>query len=240
MGKILFLADIHGNMPALTAMEKEIEKICPDRIVFVGDAVGKGPEGDLAVDWVRAHCDTFVRGNWDELLCIGYRKREPRFEYFWHRLGEERVRWLEGLPLETEVLISGIWFRVVHGRPLDRLYQPADSFEDLEKGFLSKTPDREYHGYVCADCHMPYVRSCRLGYAVNTGSVGNSIGYPMAHAALLEGEIGSEERSPLRMEILSVPYDNREAARVADTYPDMTDREAYQKEVLTGVYTRRE
>ena len=40
MGKILFLADIHGNMPAVRALEKEIEKIAPDDIWFLGDAVG--------------------------------------------------------------------------------------------------------------------------------------------------------------------------------------------------------
>ena len=28
MGKILFLADIQGNMPAIRALEKEIEKDC--------------------------------------------------------------------------------------------------------------------------------------------------------------------------------------------------------------------
>ena len=32
MKKILFLADLHGNMPATLALEKEIEKIRPDDI----------------------------------------------------------------------------------------------------------------------------------------------------------------------------------------------------------------
>lgn len=44
MSKILFLSDIHGNMPAVRALEKEIEKLQPDDIYFLGDAVGKGPE----------------------------------------------------------------------------------------------------------------------------------------------------------------------------------------------------
>lgn len=44
MGKILFLSDIHGNMPAVYALEKVIDKIQPDDIWFLGDAVGKGPE----------------------------------------------------------------------------------------------------------------------------------------------------------------------------------------------------
>lgn len=44
MSKIRFLADLHGNMPATLALEKEIDRIKPDVIWFLGDAVGKGPE----------------------------------------------------------------------------------------------------------------------------------------------------------------------------------------------------
>jgi hypothetical protein len=52
---------------------------------------------------------------------------------------------------------------------------------------------------------------------------------------LLEGEKGP---APLRITILSVPYDNRKAAERADLYPDLPKKESYQKEVLTGVYSR--
>ena len=44
MKKIVFLADLHGNMPATLAMEKELERIEPDDLWFLGDAIGKGPE----------------------------------------------------------------------------------------------------------------------------------------------------------------------------------------------------
>ena len=56
MAKIILLADLHGNMPATLAMEKEINRIEPDEIWFLGDAVGKGPESDQTCDWVRIHC----------------------------------------------------------------------------------------------------------------------------------------------------------------------------------------
>ena len=41
MTKIVLLADLHGNMPAALAMEKELEKTEPDEVWFLGDAVGK-------------------------------------------------------------------------------------------------------------------------------------------------------------------------------------------------------
>ena len=70
---------------------------------------------------------------------------------------------------------------------------------------------------------------------LNTGSVGNNLSMTRAHALLLEGEEGP---APLRITILSVPYDNRKAAETADLYPELPLKESYQREVLTGQYSR--
>ena len=88
---------------------------------------------------------------------------------------------------------------------------------------------------ICADSHRPFVRPLHDGYAMNTGSVGDNLGVPRAHALLLEGE---EEESPLRITVLSVPYDNREAVKRAELCPDLPMREAFQREVMTGIYSR--
>ena len=66
--KIVLLADLHGNMTATEAMERELEKIAPDEIWFLGDAVGKGPESDKTCDWARTHCNHWIAGNWDRGL----------------------------------------------------------------------------------------------------------------------------------------------------------------------------
>ena len=47
-----------------------MEKIRPDDIWFLGDAVGKGPESDKTCDWVRTHCNHWVAGNWDGLPAV--------------------------------------------------------------------------------------------------------------------------------------------------------------------------
>ena len=66
--KIVLLADLHGNMVATEAMERELDKIRPDDIWFLGDAVGKGPESDKTCDWVRTHCRHWIAGNWDRAM----------------------------------------------------------------------------------------------------------------------------------------------------------------------------
>ena len=211
MKKILFLADLHGNMPATLALEKEIEKIRPDDIWFLGDAVGKGPESDKTLDWVRSHCNHFISG-------------------------KERLDWLESLPQEDEVLISGINFRLIHGRPIDINFHPYLTMDELRPGYTD-TKGKLHNGFISADCHMPYVLEMDLGYAINTGSVGNSLGVTRCHALLIEGELGSEEPAPISINILSIPYDNQEAANRADNFP-LPCKEAYKAEVLTGVYSR--
>ena len=230
--KIVLLADLHGNMVATKAMEQELAKIRPDDIWFLGDAVGKGPESDKTCDWVRTHCTNWIAGNWDRGLSRDSRENDT---FYSRQIGPERFAWLDSLPLEDELTISGIRFRLVHGRFLDPLYLSFDPDEKLCEGrkFHDGRPDAD--GVICADSHRPFVRPIEGGYALNTGSVGDNLSLPRAHALLLEGE---REGGPLGITILSVPYDNREAAKVADSYPDLPLKEAFRKEVLTGIYSR--
>ena len=46
------------------------------------------------------------------------------------------------------------------------------------------------------------------------------------------------EDRPLRMTVLSVPYDNEAAAEDARRDPDLPHRDAWIREVLTGLYSR--
>ena len=100
MKKIAMLGDLHGNLTATLAMEKALKDYHVDEIWFLGDAVGKGPQSCETCDWVRANCTRFVGGNWD--YGIGG-KRFAADNYFWDQLGEERMNWLNTLPLDMEI-----------------------------------------------------------------------------------------------------------------------------------------
>ena len=230
--RILFLADLHGNMPAARAMQSVIQEISPDDIWFLGDAVGKGPQSAETCDWVREHCRHFIGGNWD----YGIGGREfPADVYYWEQLGAERMQWLLSLPREAELTLSGIRFRLFHGRPVTDLLQADTDRKLLESVF--HTPSGDFGGAVFADSHRPFFRTLSSGYLMNTGSVGNSMGVPNAHALLVEGTPGKERR-PLLCTVLCVPYDNEAAAALARNDPDLPRKEAYIREVLTGIYSR--
>lgn len=233
MSKIVLLADLHGNMPAASAMEKELEKIEPDEVWFLGDAVGKGPQSDKTLDWVQRHCQYYIGGNWD----YGISMPKPQDNSFYRKqLGRERIDWINALPRERELTISGICFRLFHGRPVTPLFQGNDREEKISSFFTAN--GKRYGGIICADSHRPYLRTLHAGYALNTGSVGNSIGMPLAHALLLEGEKNSCERTSLRFTTISVPYDNQKAAQIARETVGLPNKEAYIREVLTGIYSR--
>ena len=229
--KLALIGDLHGNLPATQAMARALENAGVDEIYFLGDAVGKGPSSRETCDWVRAHCTRFVGGNWD--YGVGG-KEYAEDQYFWDQLGEERLAWLNGLPREDEFTISGIRFRMFHGRPVTPLLFVQDDKERLEPTF--RTERGVFGGVVFADSHRPFMRTLNTGYILNCGSVGNSLGVPMAHALILEGEMDCPTPAPLAMSILSVPYDVDAAVALADDR--LPHRAEYLPEITTGEYAR--
>lgn len=229
--KRLFLGDLHGNLQATLAMEKQMERIGADEVWFLGDAVGKGPNSPETCDWVRAHCDHFIGGNWD--YGLGGKEYEADF-YYWEQLGEERMAWLNSLPREGEVTIGGVRFRLFHGRPVTGLLQAQSPKEELKATFDCE--QGHFGGVIFADSHRPFIRTLSTGYILNTGSVGNSMGVPRAHALLLED--GDSPDDPILMTVISVPYSNEAAADAARSDPNLPYQAEYIHEVMTGEYSR--
>ena len=213
-------------------MQRVIDDLQPDDIYFLGDAVGKGPQSRETCDWVKAHCPHVIGGNWD----YGVGNREyPADQYYWDQLGEERLSYLASLPREDEVTLSGVRFRLFHGRPVTPLLRVLEDKAVLEPLFHTERGD--FGGIIFADSHRPFFRTLDCGYIMNTGSVGNSMGVPKAHALLLEGTPGEDVR-PLFTTVLSIPYDNALAAEIARQDVSLPRGETFVHEVLTGIYSR--
>ena len=146
------------------------------------------------------------------------------------------MTWLQNLPREMDATISGTRFRLFHGRPVTELLHAQTDREKLAATF--SRDGATYGGVIFADSHRPFLRTLDEGYIVNTGSVGNSMGVPKAHALLVEGELDSPEPSLLQMTILSVPYDNEAAVAAALADDGLPYRDAYVREIRTGTYSR--
>lgn len=231
--RIALVADLHGNLPATLAVDKDLKARKIETVFCLGDMVGKGPSSAATMDWAYERCQLILAGNWD----IGISNRHyAADDYYWQQLGPERMSRLKTLPLEHHFDFSGLRFRLFHGRPqMEELLFVQSEREQLEALFEKDGEIFQAVGY--ADCHRAFHRTLGKGFLFNTGSVGNGLGVPRACYAILTGRLGTRP-APLDISLISVPYDNQAAVRDAANDPDFPHREAYIREITTGIYSR--
>lgn len=68
--KIIFISDIHANLPALETVWEDIQQHAPDYIFCLGDLVNFAGWDNEVIDFIRKHSITTIQGNHDE--GIGY------------------------------------------------------------------------------------------------------------------------------------------------------------------------
>jgi len=63
--KVALISDVHGNLEALEAVLRDIEKQGAEKIHFLGDAVGYGCNPNECVKLIDKHCNIKLLGNHD-------------------------------------------------------------------------------------------------------------------------------------------------------------------------------
>ena len=119
---------------------------------------------------------------------------------------------------------------------MPELYTVADDRELLQS-FLVDAKGVPYDGLLYADAHRQAMRTLSPGIIVNTGSVGNAMGVPKCCYALLEGEEGRTP-VPLEVRLRQLDYDREQAVRDAEAADGLPIKEAYIREIQTGIYSR--
>ena len=201
--RIALIADLHGNRPATLALERDLALMQPDRVLCLGDIVGKGPSNDFTFDWAMNHCEIVLGGNWD--FGVGKKQFSPD-QYYWDQLGSSRMERLCRLPLEYECVLSGRRIRLFHGRPLMEKLIPIQSDVSLIEPFFQDGQGGRYDVVGYADAHRQGMRTITPGVFFNVGSVGNAMGIPKCCYALLEGEDG-KETAPFEIRFRQLKYD---------------------------------
>lgn len=234
MTEIALVADLHGNLPAVEALDQDIRARGIKKIWCLGDLVGKGPSSAETYDWAVENCEIILMGNWDE--GIGAR-RFARDEFYYHQLGEKRMQGLLSFSMEHICIISGRKMRLFHGRPI--MAGPFHVHADKEILLPFFSPDIDILGY--ADVHRQGQRVLDGGRMLfNTGSVGNGLGVAMVQYAILRGELDSEKYAPLEISMVTLPYDRKRALQDTDKAEKagLVNADAFRKEIMTGVYSR--
>jgi len=233
--KIALIGDLHGNRAATLALEEDLLRTQPDKIICLGDVAGKGPCSDFTCDWAFQHCHHLIAGNWD----VGLVSRMfPKDVPYWEQLGEARLQKLADLPLEMELTLSGRRIRLIHGRPVMReLIHMSSPREDIDQLFIREDGTR-WDVVAYADAHRQGMRTITPGLLLNCGSVGNALGLPLCCYAILEGEDTADADAPFEVRFRQLPYDRAMGIRDAEEHPEIPRIESFIREVETGRYSR--
>jgi putative phosphoesterase len=214
--RILVMADIHGNWPALQAVAAQPHDIC----LCLGDLVDYALEPAECIAWVKSHAHHTVRGNHDHGVAQNIIiQARTGFKYLAavtrpltrERLSADDLRFLARLPLSLMVTLDNTRFLLVHATPRD----PLDEYGPPEVEFWSRRLQNVEADVICVGhTHQPYVLEVGDKLVINPGAVGQSRdGDPRASFAIIE-----DNRVDLRR--VEYPIDETLTAITSSTLPD--------------------
>jgi putative phosphoesterase len=197
--KIAALYDIHGNLPALDAVLKEVEQEHPDLILVGGDIVpGPMPRAALErllalgdkVHYIRGNCEREVVAAFDGLPLRPGMSAEVSEVTHWtaQQLEGSQRDFLAQLPEQASFSVDGLGeVLFCHGSPrsdeeIFTVATPEERMRDILAGVKQRI-------VVCGHTHMQFDRTIDGVRIVNAGSVGMPYGDTGAYWVLLGPEI---------------------------------------------------
>lgn len=181
MTKLAILSDIHGNLPALEAVDSDLKQFNVDHVIVAGDVISFGPFSKQTAEFVIEKGWSVIRGN-NEYFLIDY--KTPRAPAAWNDPVQfAPTAWLDHQFDQKLKTLIAAWpdslnlrFRdappieVFHGTPKD----PWDSIywtlrdEEIERLLCNV----EANYVICGHTHLPMDRQSGSWRIFNPGSVG--------------------------------------------------------------------
>lgn len=226
--RLAVIADIHGNLPALEAVQADIARRGADHTINLGDCVSGPLWPRETMDLLDASAIPCVRGNHDRWVAETPRERMfPSDAHAFDRLTPGQRRALGALPPRLDLDSSVV---ALHGTPSD---DNAYLLEDILEGRLVLSRPREIAArldataaglLLCAHSHKPrLVGGPGAMTILNPGSVGcpaysdptppahvSESGSPHARYAIATLHAGH-----WRVDLIAVEYDWTSASRLA-------------------------
>ena len=189
--RVVVLADIHANLPALDAVLDEPDVAGADAVVLLGD-IALGPMPVPTLDRLAGLGDraVWVHGNCEREMVTAFDGGEVPGPYAADAIasaaliGREHRDRLDRMPLTVTLDIDGLG---------PTLFCHASPRRDDEMLLVDSPPQRwaaaldgvDAAVVVCGHTHMPFDRLAGGRRVVNPGSVGMPYGHPGAGWALL-------------------------------------------------------
>lgn len=226
---VCVFADVHGNIAALEAVLAAAGEAGARSYLFLGDAVGYGPEPAACVERLAAleRLDA-VRGNHDHVLALGAidptMNRDARIALEWSaaRAASHTRQWLACLPLEQR----GEDWLAVHGAPRDPERLHAYVYELTFRENLDVLADEGVRVCFYGHTHVPFVHARTAdGAHHRVGPRTTDLSTPGASFLVNPGSVGQPrdgdvrasfalwDRRARRVEIHRVAYDVEQVVR---------------------------
>jgi len=219
--RVVAIYDIHGNLPALESVLKELQGLAVDQIVVGGDVLS-GPMQVECIEQLSALSATvhYLMGNSDrEVIAArqgGEHKELPQFalemlRWSARQLTPEHAQWIATWPKTVRLQIPRLGSVLFcHATPRDdnEIFTSRTDEARLLPIFDPANADL----VVCGHTHMQFDRIIGKTRVVNAGSVGMPSGSPAADWLLLGPEVDLRhthyDRESARRRIASTGFPN--------------------------------
>ncbi len=237
--KLAIISDIHGNVTALQAVIKDIQDNSVDKIICLGDLIGKGPRSKEAIDICMNECDVILKGNWDEMISKRQNTIKKGFDWYASQLDTVSLKYLSALPNCCDVNLNGKNLRFFHASAMgvyNRVYEDDDiekkrqMFENTEFTGTNSKPDIVGYG----DIHYAYINRAGGKTLFNAGSVGNPLDVPESSYVVIE----TKYKDDVAVNFKRVKYDIEKELLVAKK-SNMPFYNEYETELRTCAYCKR-
>ncbi|MDV0443614.1 CHAD domain-containing protein [Methanorbis rubei] len=216
VASIAFFADIHANLPALSAIIADAKSRGCETFIYAGDVIGFGPFPEQTMRTLASANANGVCGNAEEAILLAGKVKECPKEFdprrfvlhkkTWKKLSPASRAELAGLPAEIRFLWENLRIVVVHHPKSFENVCSETSDAQLEQ--LAAETDADV--IICGHTHRPFAKKVHGVWITNTGGGGRSGDGDLRASYLLA------TKDPFTLHHIRVPYNIEETlARLA-------------------------
>lgn len=162
--RIACFSDIHGHYDILEKTLSVIDNLACDKILFLGDSVGKGPDSYSCFKKLQSTDITMLQGNWEMYINRGTENfiienhDIKELSVFCEKLTDEDRNFIANLPFSFEMETGGKRLLFMHYliKDIDEKY-PFYPLKTLKNGeFELLINDSDYDFHVFGHAHRNY------------------------------------------------------------------------------------
>lgn len=231
--RIAIISDIHGNLPALEAVLRDIkERGGVQQVVNLGDLVFRGPYPSEVLAALQDTRAVTLRGNTEDWLFADYTQKPEDWrrgvaDWTLEQLHPDEQAYLRQLPFSIRLELDDYSLLLVHASPRDNNvgFLPDTSEADLQ----AVLGDVREQVVIAGHVHRQFCRRGAGRLLVNPGAVGLPFdGDPRAAYCIIDS---APERFDIQL--VRVSYDIARAVKKAHKQVHWADW--FQKTVEAGV-----